>query len=169
MKAATEAKPSGGRSRIHGDYHLGQVLVAHEDVMIIDFEGEPRRPMEQRRGKTSPLRDVAGMLRSFRYAAADAINRAPRAGPGAEEKVVKRAGEWADTTARDFLDAYVTTMGECETYPPDPEFARRLLDMFVVQKAAYEVGYELANRPGWVKIPLQGLLDILEHEEASLA
>ncbi len=168
VRAVSDIAPSGGRSRIHGDYHLGQVLMVHDDVMIIDFEGEPRRSMEQRRGKTSPLRDVAGMLRSLDYAAADAVAYAPHAGPGAGAVAGNRAAQWAARTADDFMAAYLQTIDGCETYPEDAEFARRLLDMFVVQKAAYEVGYELANRPSWVKFPLQGLLDILQKEEASL-
>jgi maltose alpha-D-glucosyltransferase / alpha-amylase len=153
--------PSGARSRIHGDYHLGQLLVAHDDLVIIDFEGEPRRTIEQRRGKSSPLRDVAGILRSLDYAASTVAERGPRTGAGTEEAAVQRLAALRDFNTRQFLEAYREHIAGCPTWPEDQAFADVLLDMFTVQKAAYEVVYELANRPTWVTVPLTGLLDIL--------
>src|SRR5690606_17755203 len=112
----------------------------------IDFEGEPRRPLEQRRAKTSPLRDVAGMLRSLHYAAATAQKRGARAGPATDEAVAQRLADWRGFNVQHFMDAYREGMAGCATWPDDEAFQAALLDMFLIQKAAYEVGYELANR-----------------------
>jgi maltose alpha-D-glucosyltransferase/alpha-amylase len=154
--------PKGARSRVHGDYHLGQVLIAADDIVIIDFEGEPRRSIEDRRAKTSPLVDVAGMLRSIDYLAADVVRlRGPLAIP-ADERALARAMRWREETSRAFLDAYRGTIAGCPTHADDDRFERDMLVLFQIQKAAYEVSYELANRPTWVDIPLRGLLDLLE-------
>ena len=139
--------------RIHGDLHLGQVLVAGNDVIIIDFEGEPAKPLEQRRAKNSALRDVAGILRSFDYAAA-MVNKtgADRLGHIPEitrEKLLDRFRQDAGTA---FLDGYRETS---ERLSEEAEAA--LLDLFVLEKAAYEVCYEAANRPAWLGVPLRGL------------
>ncbi|WP_081761393.1 maltose alpha-D-glucosyltransferase [Methylopila sp. 73B] len=139
-------------SRIHGDLHLGQILVAGDDIVFIDFEGEPARPLEERRGKASPLRDVAGVLRSFDYAAA-MVGRneqasAHVAGPRREafiERFRADAGEG-------FLAAYRTTIEAAGGGVSEP-----LLDMFLIEKAAYEIAYEAANRPAWIDVPLGGL------------
>jgi maltose alpha-D-glucosyltransferase/alpha-amylase len=140
------------RTRIHGDLHLGQILVAGPDVAIIDFEGEPARPLAERRAKDSPLRDVAGALRSFDYAAA----MAPRAGPGETEGAQARTGEFLarfrQTAADAFLRGYAEDGGE--TGP--------LLNLFLIEKAAYELAYEAANRPAWLRVPLQGLAALAE-------
>ncbi|MGN6582181.1 MAG: maltose alpha-D-glucosyltransferase [Rhizobiaceae bacterium] len=165
VKGLAGMTPSGGKSRIHGDYHLGQVLVAQDDLMIIDFEGEPKRTLEQRRGKSSPLRDVAGMLRSLDYAAASALRRAGSASkPSAS--ATARVGAWHEETSRDFFAAYGEHILGTATNPSDPVFASALLRTFLLQKAAYEVTYELANRPAWVDIPLAGVLRLLEEERA---
>lgn len=150
---------SGRRSRIHGDYHLGQVLVAQNDVMIIDFEGEPRRSLEERRGKYSPLRDVAGMLRSLDYAAST-VARASAAEQ--LERAEGHAWRWREAASAEFLGAYFTSLKGCATAIEDEDLARALLDLFVIQKAVYEIGYELANRPDWLDVPLDGLLELLE-------
>jgi maltose alpha-D-glucosyltransferase/alpha-amylase len=141
-------------SRIHGDFHLGQVLVASGDAFIIDFEGEPSRPLEERRAKASPLRDVAGLLRSIDYAVAN--TRDPKklmAAPPLDEAVrSKFASRLRDGAQRAFLDAYYTGIGEL------PGLTNRgLLEFFLVEKAAYELTYEAGNRPIWISIPLQGL------------
>ncbi|MDQ7828873.1 MAG: putative maltokinase [Armatimonadota bacterium] len=171
--------PAGGvRTRVHGDYHLGQVLVTPEvpaDFVLIDFEGEPARPLAERRRKDLPLRDVAGMVRSFHYAAEVALREAGRGGPagsGAEggvvlpEEVPARARSWAAESARAFLDGYLTV---AERAPADlppilpPKGAREaLLEVLMVEKAIYELGYELDHRPGWAGIPARGILDMLE-------
>lgn len=154
LQSVAGMTPSGGRSRIHGDYHLGQVLAADGDFIIIDFEGEPKRSLAERRAKSSPLRDVAGMLRSFHYAAVTGVSRA---GPAAQS----RADHWRDQVSADFLQAYRAHIASASSYPSDAAFAQALCDLFLLQKAIYEVGYELANRPDWVQIPLSGVRDLL--------
>jgi maltose alpha-D-glucosyltransferase/alpha-amylase len=165
LKAPAKMKPSGFRSRIHGDYHLGQVLVAQDDVMIIDFEGEPKRTLSERRAKSSPLRDVAGMLRSFHYAAETALGRRLAATGAIDEETAARAELWYRTAGEDFLAAYRTHLDEVEG-GPSADLSAALTDLFVIQKAIYEVGYELANRPDWLAIPLAGVADLIDGEGA---
>ena len=164
LEAASSVKPSGGRSRIHGDFHLGQVLVAQNDLLIIDFEGEPRRPLEQRRRKSSPLRDVAGMMRSLDYAAAAALEKYRGGATATSEAAIRRVASWRDLAIGEFLASYREHIAGCPTYPDDPDTARRLLDLFLLQKASYEIAYELAHRPDWVGIPLRGTIDLLDTE-----
>jgi maltose alpha-D-glucosyltransferase/alpha-amylase len=164
IDAAAALKPAGGRSRIHGDYHLGQLLVCQNDLMIIDFEGEPRRTLDERRAKTSPLRDVAGMMRSLDYAAHAALIAHRSVAPRAEEAALEKVRAWRDATSADFLDAYFAGIAGCPTVSGDAAADRRLLDLMTIQKAAYEVVYELANRPDWLPIPLGGILEILERK-----
>ncbi|MGR3570998.1 maltose alpha-D-glucosyltransferase [Brevirhabdus sp.] len=155
--------PSGRRSRIHGDYHLGQVLTVQNDVSIIDFEGEPKRTLEERRAKSSPLRDVAGMLRSLDYAAWSALNH--RVGMGADRaRLVPRVEAWRRMAVAQFMAAYRDSIEGVASYPQDPAFEAALLDHFLIQKAVYEVGYELSSRPAWAGIPLNGLLGVIEKE-----
>jgi len=166
VERVADLAPAGAMSRIHGDYHLGQVLVSQGDLLIIDFEGEPRRSIGQRRSKSSPLRDVAGMVRSLHYAASAVQERGPRTGAAAEEASARRLADWRAFNEAQFLDAYRQGMAGCATLPEDPGLAAALLDMFLIQKAAYEVTYELANRPGWVGVPLAGLRRLMEGEAA---
>jgi maltose alpha-D-glucosyltransferase/alpha-amylase len=155
--------PSGLRSRVHGDLHLGQVLVAQDDVYVIDFEGEPQRSLAERRQKTSPLRDVAGMLRSFDYAAWSATDRV-RARTGTVEPHVRdRALAWREAAITEYIAAYDDSAAE-SGFLPDAALRHALLDLFLIQKAAYEVQYEAANRPTWLSIPVRGLLSIVERE-----
>jgi maltose alpha-D-glucosyltransferase/alpha-amylase len=151
------------RTRIHGDFHLGQVLVTSGDAMLIDFEGEPAKPLAERRAKACPLRDVAGLLRSFDYAAATlAREPAPSSELSAErrDEFLRRFIEAASTS---FLGAYhATARTAAHRWYESDEAADALTDLFLVQKAAYEITYEVANRPGWVGIPLRGLLDLAE-------
>ena len=134
------------RTRIHGDLHLGQVLVTGHDVMIIDFEGEPTRPLAERRAKDHPLRDVAGMIRSFDYAAAVAANTRPAGAESWEERSQERAEKFRRRADESFLEGY---RGDTRGDP--------LLSLFVLEKAAYEVSYEAANRPDWIAVPARGL------------
>ncbi|WP_156840943.1 maltose alpha-D-glucosyltransferase [Novosphingobium aquimarinum] len=134
-------------TRIHGDLHLGQVLVTGSDVMIIDFEGEPTRPLAERRAKDVPLRDVAGMLRSFDYAGAVAERSRPAAGELKEQRAELGSAQFRENAVTAFLAGY---FGEGATVDP-------LLDLFVLEKAAYEVAYEAANRPDWLAVPAVGL------------
>ncbi len=144
------------RTRIHGDLHLGQVLVTGDDVMIIDFEGEPTRPLEERRAKDICLRDVAGMVRSFDYAAAVALRNAPAASDTWEARAEEGVGEFRRRSVEAFLSGY-SEVREGKGGRNDP-----LLDLFILEKAAYEVSYELANRPDWVGVPAEGLVRVAE-------
>jgi trehalose synthase-fused probable maltokinase len=160
----------GARIRIHGDYHLGQVLRAGGDFVIIDFEGEPARQLAERRAKQSPLQDVAGMLRSFHYAAVkgmrDWFSVSGTETDGASDAVAgadwqSRASFWRDSVSRRFLTAYLATAQSGRFLPGSAEGVRKLLDSYLLSKAVYELGYELNNRPDWVIIPLSGILDIM--------
>jgi maltose alpha-D-glucosyltransferase/alpha-amylase len=145
--------------RHHGDYHLGQVLLQQNDFVIIDFEGEPARSFRERRQKHSPLRDVAGMLRSFNYAMHTAVahmSNGPQKNPASLES---RARQWEAGTCAAFLDAYREAAGAAGLYGSWDEL-RGLLDLFVLEKAFYELRYEMDNRPDWVHIPLRGILKL---------
>jgi len=163
LDAAEITPPSGGRCRIHGDYHLGQVLVVQTDVMIIDFEGEPTRSLEERTGKYAPMRDVAGMLRSFDYALWTTVHRRLELGADPERTLAGVDG-WRQATQGAFLEAYNATMEGAAVHPSDAAAERALLDIHLIQKAAYEIGYEMAMRPDWIDIPLRGLLTLMEDE-----
>lgn len=144
-------------SRIHGDFHLGQVLVAQGDAFLIDFEGEPSRPVEERRRKTSPLRDVAGLMRSLDYVVG-AMRQGPDhvAGPAQERRNVLLERFRAASTER-FLEAYAAAIRGPDLNALDqPVVDFHLLDLFLLEKAAYEVNYEASNRPTWLPIPLEG-------------
>jgi maltose alpha-D-glucosyltransferase/alpha-amylase len=157
---------SGMLTRIHGDYHLGQVLIAKDDVIIIDFEGEPGRTLAERRQKTSPLRDVAGMLRSLDYAASAALDRFATRSGGLSEKVVAATSAWRERSGQEFIDSYVKTAGGMVSYPREQGDAAALLELFLLQKTLYEISYEAANRPSWITVPVRGLLELLERLEA---
>ena len=151
------------RTRIHGDYHLGQVLYTGKDFIIIDFEGEPARPISVRRLKQSPLRDVAGMLRSFHYAVSSAMleqtaDIRPEDFP-ASEPWIRLWYVWVSVA---FLKAYFTVTDQGTFLPKAREELQVLLDAYLLEKALYELRYELNSRPDWVKIPLQGILYLLE-------
>jgi maltose alpha-D-glucosyltransferase/alpha-amylase len=154
----------GLKFRIHGDYHLGQVLYTGRDFIIIDFEGEPARPLSERRKKYSPLRDVAGMLRSFHYAAYAGLHRQQDLGMarGAKrEEGVELAEFWCRWVSAAFLQAYLDA-GADGGFLPSAADLDTFLEIFLLEKAVYELGYELNNRPDWVAIPLRGLDRVLE-------
>jgi maltose alpha-D-glucosyltransferase/alpha-amylase len=161
------ADPIGGvRIRHHGDYHLGQVLWTGRDVVIIDFEGEPARPLSERRIKRSALRDVAGMLRSFDYASETAL-RSPAAASITEhlpDRVEPWARRWANEASAAFLASYLETAreGTHPVLPPSDEETERLLAALVLEKAAYELRYELDHRPEWLVTPARGLTQLLD-------
>jgi maltose alpha-D-glucosyltransferase/alpha-amylase len=155
-----EAAEGSLKTRIHGDFHLGQVLVAKEDVFLIDFEGEPARPLDERRAKSSPIRDVAGMLRSFDYARAVTASSRTAVTPKQDESrgpILERVH--AAVTAA-FLDAYGQVHREAERPWASETAAAALLDLFLVQKAAYEICYEAANRVDWIGVPMRGLAEL---------
>jgi len=148
----------GLRIRIHGDFHLGQVLRSKTDFVILDFEGEPARPLRERRAKQSPLKDVAGMLRSFSYGGyATLLNWTARHGEPFE-RLEPWARLWERSASIEFLRGYREATAGAGFLPADPRDIRRLLDAFRLNKALYEVTYELDNRPAWVRIPLLGII-----------
>jgi maltose alpha-D-glucosyltransferase / alpha-amylase len=150
------------KTRYHGDYHLGQVLVAQDDFVITDFEGEPARPLAERRAKHSALRDVAGMLRSFNYAAHSALRRVTADRSENYAALEGRARAWEAATRERFLEGYRDGATGGAAMPADPAQAQALIDLFTVEKALYELRYELNNRPDWADIPLRGILEMLD-------
>ncbi len=148
------------RTRIHGDYHLGQVLRAKGDFVILDFEGEPARSLAERRTKQSPLKDVAGMLRSFSYAAFSALMKYSSRRPEDFHRLEPWAQLWEQSVASAFLRTYCETAKGVQVVPSDPMLFQQLLEAYVIDKAFYELVYELNNRPTWVLIPLIGILGL---------
>ena len=161
LGSLTTERIEAKRIRIHGDYHLGQVLFTGNDFVVIDFEGEPQRPLSQRRIKRLALRDVAGMLRSYQYTTLMALRAAIETGVGEADHDASLA-DWADAINRwlaaSFLRGYLETVEGHLLVPEDERQLRWLLDALLLDKAAYELEYELNNRPDWVEIPLRGLL-----------
>ncbi len=155
-----ELKSAGQRIRVHGDYHLGQVLRSRGDFVILDFEGEPARSLAERRARQSPMKDVAGMLRSFSYAAYSGLMRVLTRRPGDAERLEPWARIWEQAACSAFLRAYRLTMKAAGglLVPADAEGFEQLLEIYVLDKALYELMYELNNRPAWVRIPLAGIL-----------
>ena len=164
FRAIVGMRLGGRRIRVHGDYHLGQVLYTGNDFVIIDFEGEPARPLTERRLKRSPLRDVAGMLRSFDYVAQTALLGSAERGAIREEDVpvllpwAHSLHRWAGSA---FLRAYLPPVQAAGLVPGEREQLAVLLRVLLLDKAVYELGYELNNRPGWSRIPIRGILDLL--------
>jgi maltose alpha-D-glucosyltransferase/alpha-amylase len=148
--------------RVHGDYHLGQVLWSESDFVIFDFEGEPTRPLEERRRKQSPLKDVAGMVRSFSYAAYAGLFAFTVARPTELDRLEKWARVWQLTTSAAFVRTYLETVAGAHFVPARDTDRDALLQLFVLDKAIYELNYELNNRPDWARIPLRGILDLLD-------
>ena len=159
-----ELETSALRIRCHGDYHLGQVLYTGQDFVISDFEGEPARPLSERRMKHTPLMDLAGMLRSFHYAPYAALSRQQSKvlaeGDGGRLDLWVRF--WSGWISVVFLKAYLAIVGRASFWPGSQEEFQVLLDAHLLEKAVYEIRYELNNRPGWVKIPIRAVLEILE-------
>ena len=169
IDAIAKTPPMGVKTRIHGDYHLGQVLISKDDVVIIDFEGEPGRALTERREKSSPLRDVAGMLRSLDYAASAAVDRFAARTTELPDRVLAAATAWRNRASRDFIQGYIEAVQGTPGYPANEHVAASLLDLFLLQKAFYEIAYEAANRPAWLSIPLRSVLDLLTGSRAHLS
>ncbi|MBI2304763.1 MAG: maltose alpha-D-glucosyltransferase [Chloroflexi bacterium] len=165
FQAFRQQKFSAMRIRCHGDYHLGQVLYTGKDFAIIDFEGEPARPLSERRLKRSPLKDVAGMIRSFHYAvcAALSVQSLPSLRPEDLPVLEPWAQQWYFWVSATFLGAYLATMKNASLLPQNPEELKVLLEAYLLEKAVYEMGYELNNRPSWIRVPLEGILQLLEN------
>ncbi|MCB1277114.1 maltose alpha-D-glucosyltransferase [Prosthecobacter sp.] len=160
--AMLEQKISVTRIRHHGDYHLGQVLNTGRDFVIIDFEGEPARALSERRIKRSPLRDVAGMLRSFHYASHTALARLAGLRDEDAANLETWANIWVERISANFLNAYLATAKGASFLPKDEKALKMLLEVYLLEKAVYEVCYELNNRPDWIYISVRGIARILD-------
>jgi trehalose synthase-fused probable maltokinase len=160
--------PDALRIRCHGDYHLGQVLYTGGDFIIIDFEGEPARSLVERRAKQVPMVDVAGMVRSFHYAAYVSLGQRLDQQPDKKQPSFDWE-QWAQTWYRSSRAAFLTAYGQvaegASFWPMDSEERNLLLDVYLIEKAFYELAYELNNRPAWAGIPLRGILQLIESNE----
>jgi maltose alpha-D-glucosyltransferase/alpha-amylase len=158
LRGITHGLIEAVRVRPHGDLHLGQVLHTGDDFVLIDFEGEPARPLRERRYKRNPLRDVAGMLRSFSYAAESSLRDGPQ-----RAQDLSRLRPWARAWTTWIGAAYLAGYLEVAAglLAPREEDRRLLLDFYLLDKCIYEVAYELNNRPGWLPIPIAGLLELV--------
>jgi maltose alpha-D-glucosyltransferase / alpha-amylase len=169
LSALLQPDIDGLNIRHHGDFHLGQMLIVKDDIFIIDFEGEPRRALADRRRKAPAARDVASLIRSIDYSATAALERALKVASDEHGKLGAALAEWRDRSTAAFLAAYRESMTNSRLWPADPDAAGRMLDFFLLEKAFYEVEYELAHRPDWLRVPLTGVLRILSQhtQEAS--
>jgi maltose alpha-D-glucosyltransferase/alpha-amylase len=147
--------------RHHGDLHLGQMLIVKDDVVILDFEGEPRRSIAERRRKIPAARDVAGLIRSIDYSATAALERALRSAPDEHGKIARALDDWRGRSVAAMLAAYREFMVDLRLWPAEAADAEQLLDFFLLEKACYELEYEMAHRPHWLRVPLAGLQRIL--------
>jgi len=152
---------AGSKSRVHGDLHLGHVLMAKDDVFVIDLAGDPTVSLSQRHDKDSPLRDVAGMLRSFDYAANAAVRARTEARAEDPTLLTRAAQNWLRYAEAEFLEAYFASIGNCPTVPADRGTAMRVIRLFELEKALSEVIYEDANRPSWISYPVEGVRRLL--------
>ena len=164
LKSILQKKFSAMKIRIHGDYHLGQVLFTGKDFVIIDFEGEPARSLSERRIKRSALRDIAGMIRSFHYAAYFALFKEASIRPEDIPVLEPLAELWYQYIAGVFLKSYLDTTRKASFIPGKRDEFEIMLKAFLLEKAVYELGYELNNRPEWVIIPLRGIVNLMEIE-----
>lgn len=168
-RGIAEIEAAGERIRIHGDYHLGQTLRVKAgsgedrsgDFVLLDFEGEPARTLAERRRKQSPLKDVAGMLRSFSYAAFAGLKKYVEEYPDAPaDRANGWAKAWQNAAAGEFLTAYRETIAAKRELLPGTAETQKLLDAYLLEKASYELLYELNNRPQWLHIPIAGILNL---------
>jgi len=157
LRGITGKKLKAQKIRIHGDFHLGQVLYTGKDYVIFDFEGEPARPLSERRLKRSPVRDVAGMVRSYHYAAYTALLKDSALREEDLHKLEPWAELWYLYVSGAYVRGYLETLGDSPIAPADHDQFERMLSVYLMQKAVYELGYELNNRPEWLIIPLRGI------------
>jgi maltose alpha-D-glucosyltransferase / alpha-amylase len=151
---------SAKKTRHHGDFHLGQILVAKDDVFILDFEGEPGRSLDERRQKAPAARDVAGLIRSIDYSTTAALFNAINLTPDERAMLTPRMTVWREKATEEFWKA-CRQAADPELWPADPKEVDTLLDFFMLEKSLYEVEYELMNRPAWLHVPLGGVSRIL--------
>ena len=153
------------RIRIHGDYHLDQILWTGKDFVILDFEGDPALSLSERCLKRSPLRDVAGMIRSFDYAAHEGLRQHIERGslpPENRTEFEPWVHFWNQAVSGAFLRSYLSALAPADLLPNSPEDLGVMLQAYLLNQAMHELGYDLLNRPAWLKVPLQGLLDLLD-------
>jgi maltose alpha-D-glucosyltransferase / alpha-amylase len=162
IRSAPALEFTASKIRVHGDYHLGQVLWSEGDFYILDFEGEPARSIEERRRKQSPLKDVAGMIRSFGYAAYAGLFAHTASRPAELERLEPWARIWQTWTTAAFLRGYFAAAAGAQFVPALEAYRDALLRLFVLDKVLYELNYELNNRPDWVRIPLRGIFELLD-------
>ena len=161
IDAARTVSVDAMKIRHHGDFHLGQVLMVNNDAFLLDFEGEPRRSLADRRRKAPAARDVAGFCRSIDYATSAALERATDLSAEEKAKLASRMRLWSQQLTEAYWQSYREALTDDRLWPKDEEKGRKLLDFFLLEKAFYEIEYELTNRPGWVNIPLEATLRIL--------
>jgi len=161
MKHLLPPKIDAVKIRHHGDFHLGQLLVVGDDVFIIDFEGEPNRPEAERRRKAPAARDIAGFVRSLDYATTSALDRMVAASAEEFERLSRTIGDLRKAATEVFLGAMRERLAQSKLWPEDPSVSEQLLNFFMVEKAVYEIGYELNHRPDWLRVPVAGLERIL--------
>ena len=164
LGALLPATIDGLNIRHHGDFHLGQILIVKDDIFTIDFEGEPRRSQAERRRKAPGARDVAGLIRSVDYSATAAMERALKVAPDEQGKLGAALAAWRERSTAAFLAAYREIMTGQRLWPADLRAAEQLLSFFLLEKAFYEIEYELAYRPDWLRVPLMGMLRILSRQ-----
>jgi maltose alpha-D-glucosyltransferase / alpha-amylase len=164
LRALLPPDIDGLKIRHHGDFHLGQMLIVKDDIFIIDFEGEPRRSLDERRRKAPAARDVAGLIRSIDYSATAALERALKLTPDENGRLAAALAKWRDDSTAAFLAAYRETMTNALIWPADAQAAERMLNFFLLEKVLYEIGYELAHRPDWLRVPLTGMIRILSQD-----
>jgi maltose alpha-D-glucosyltransferase/alpha-amylase len=157
LKALLKSPIQVSKIRIHGDYHLGQVLFTGSDFIIIDFEGEPMRSLAERREKRPAFQDLAGMIRSLHYAAFASLLQDETFAKADVKKLLPFAEDWFYQTSRAFLNSYLETVKGAPFVPKSKIERERLLQTFLLSKAIYELSYELNHRPDWVMIPLRGI------------
>ncbi len=162
LRRLASAAPGALLTRVHGDFHLGQILVVQDDAYLIDFEGEPARPPEERRARTSPLRDVAGFLRSLDYAAAMLERGEEGVAPAVDERSAEFLAAFRQRSGGHFRAAYLKVLQETARPWAQPDAVGPLLALFLIEKGAYEIAYEAANRPAWIDVPVRGLATLLD-------
>jgi maltose alpha-D-glucosyltransferase/alpha-amylase len=169
LQRTTLKTPDFVKTRYHGDLHLGQVLLTGQDFLIVDFEGEPARPLSERRAKGSPLRDVAGMIRSIDYAAALGLEDNDEQPAEKRAAIEKAIHTWQAECTQAFLAGYRAASAELPSLPHDPQMWQQLLELFLIEKALYELRYEINMRPDWVGVPLRGLLALVSERAVDTA
>jgi maltose alpha-D-glucosyltransferase/alpha-amylase len=165
LKALLPLDTRGLNIRHHGDFNLGRMLIVKDDIFITGFEGDPRRPLDERRRKAPAARDVAGLIRSIDYSVTAALGRALNLAPDEHGRLAAALTEWVDRSTTAFLAAYREVLTNSPLWPADPQAAGQMLEFFMLEQTLNELEYELAQRPEWLRVPLTGMLRILSHRQ----